>query len=390
MKEKDTEFIRALMGLFEDTFVRSEILRGFTEFVESNTFATQAAKVILSYVNRDIQTGKVQETDRDTAIRANFFTAYANNYFLFTRVRLDKKLVYAMIESGITCSADFITQDEYVKNIKFDKQECGDFVIDNEAYTVGELVALGYETVPETWVQVPKFACFKEPVLYPIIANKNEAGVWMSVTPNEILTMQEPIKRATGKVLTLGLGLGYFAYHVHLKEDVESVTIIEREQAIIDLFETYILPQFKMPEKIHIIKADAVKYLNHLQDGEFDYCFADIWQGNEDSSLAVFMKIVEQGRKLKQTKIEYWIENFMTAPLEPYIRDNLLMKAVSLFDMEDMMPPDIDRSNPMAVRCFRYITKLYKDIKPKKLDDMFEYVKPDFIMSLIKKTHITF
>jgi AraC-like DNA-binding protein len=59
----------------------------------------------------------------------------------------------------------------------------------------------------------------------------------MSITPNEIVTMREPVARASGRVLTLGLGLGYYAYMVHLKEDVTDVTVVEREQAVIDLFE---------------------------------------------------------------------------------------------------------------------------------------------------------
>lgn len=59
----------------------------------------------------------------------------------------------------------------------------------------------------------------------------------MSVSPNEVFTMEKIIKNAKGKVLTLGCGMGYFAYMVSLKEDVESITIVESEQSVIDLFE---------------------------------------------------------------------------------------------------------------------------------------------------------
>lgn len=42
-----------------------------------------------------------------------------------------------------------------------------------------------------------------------------------------------------------------------LKADVESITIVEREQSVIDLFTSFILPQFKTKDKITVIKDDA-------------------------------------------------------------------------------------------------------------------------------------
>lgn len=36
--------------------------------------------------------------------------------------------------------------------------------------------------------------------------------IWMSITPYEIETMKSSIAKAKGKVVTFGLGLGYFAY----------------------------------------------------------------------------------------------------------------------------------------------------------------------------------
>lgn len=102
------------------------------------------------------------------------------------------------------------------------------------------------------------------------------------MSPNEVFTMEKPIKNAKGKVLTLGCGMGYFAYMASIKEDVESITIIELEQNVIDLFEKCILPQFENKDKIKIVKADAVEYLRNTEDGVYDYCFADIWIGIED------------------------------------------------------------------------------------------------------------
>ena len=73
------------------------------------------------------------------------------------------------------------------------------------------------------------------------------------------------------------------------KDSVNSVTIIEKEKDVIDLFTKFILPQFPHKEKITIVQADALDYMQQLEDGTFDYCFADIWIGNDD--IILYMKL---------------------------------------------------------------------------------------------------
>ena len=58
----------------------------------------------------------------------------------------------------------------------------------------------------------------------------------MSIIPNEIETMKEAIETVKGNVLVYGLGLGYFPYMISLKNDVNKITIIEKEDI---LFEEY-------------------------------------------------------------------------------------------------------------------------------------------------------
>ena len=51
-----------------------------------------------------------------------------------------------------------------------------------------------------------------------------------------MMSMKNPIKNAHGKVLTTGLGLGYFSYMASLKEDVSEIVIIERDEKVIKLW----------------------------------------------------------------------------------------------------------------------------------------------------------
>ena len=58
----------------------------------------------------------------------------------------------------------------------------------------------------------------------------------MSITPNEIETMEEAVKAATGKVIVYGLGLGYYPYMISLKDEVKEIVIVENDIKIINLF----------------------------------------------------------------------------------------------------------------------------------------------------------
>ena len=141
---------------------------------------------------------------------------------------------------------------------------------------------------------------------YPTISLYDQE--WMSLNPHEIRTMEMPIQVAKGKVLTLGLGLGYFAYMAHLKEEVKEVYIVEMDLELIKLFQKHLLPLFPYKEKIHIIKADALVYINQINDRDYDFIFADLWHDVSDG-LPMYIKLQERFSKFTYTKRYYWIEN---------------------------------------------------------------------------------
>jgi hypothetical protein len=129
----------------------------------------------------------------------------------------------------------------------------------------------------------------------------------MLITPHEINTMKEAVEKAHGKVITFGLGLGYYAYMCSIKENVESVTIIEKDKKTIELFKEFILPQFKNKEKIIIINDDAIKYCENKID--YDYGFVDIYKDEQDG-LVLYIKMYQNLVK-QDFKVDYWIEEGM-------------------------------------------------------------------------------
>jgi spermidine synthase len=124
-------------------------------------------------------------------------------------------------------------------------------------------------------------------------------------------TCYEAIGAARGKVVTFGLGLGYYAFMVSEKAEVESITVIEKSPDVIRLFERYILPYFRHPKKVKIINADAFEYAEKIMPKEgFDLAFVDTWRDAGDGA-----PMYRQMKKLEHlspnTKFMYWIEGFL-------------------------------------------------------------------------------
>lgn len=94
----------------------------------------------------------------------------------------------------------------------------------------------------------------------------------MSNTPMELRTNAEFIRRATGRVLINGLGLGIVLTAILQKPDVHSITVIETAQEVIDL----VAPTFCDDLRVTIIHADAFEY-RPPTGARYDVVWHDIW-----------------------------------------------------------------------------------------------------------------
>lgn len=275
----------------------------------------------------------------------------------------------------------------YFKNINFNNQVQGDYELCFGCYAPYELSIFDKPIHLSAYhTDIPKIGCFAEKFEYPRIKQKSINGTWMSVTPNEVTTVQPAIDNAKGKVLTLGCGMGYFAYMASLKNDVDSITIIELEQDVIDLFQNNILPQFEHKEKINVIKADAIEFMKNVKDGEYDYCFADIWLSVAD--IEPYLLVKEVSRRLKKTKIDYWIEDCFASYLSNYVWVEM-MKSFSISNHIDV--PDTDSGLSEAdLRLSNYIHRLMKKVEIKMPEDLDYYLTPKNIIKFINTSKTTF
>ena len=176
---------------------------------------------------------------------------------------------------------------------------------------------------------------FKERMTFPVILEDNR--VWMSVVPSEIRSMEKDIEAAKGKVITYGLGLGYYAFMASEKETVESVSVVEMNRDVISLFKRNILPQFPNKEKIRIIEADAFAFIEKQKDGLYDTAFSDFWSGVDDG-LDLYLQFMAKTARFVKTKHSYWIE---TCFMEYFFRPVLIRVLMEQIKGRKIIMPEI-------------------------------------------------
>ena len=194
----------------------------------------------------------------------------------------------------------------YLKNIKIPTKKLGRWELCYKTYVPYQAFVFDDPKITRDGKIIPQIGFFEKEFSYPAVL---ESGTeWMLITPNEINTMRAPISGAHGKVLTYGLGLGYFAYMVSEKESVSSVTIVERDKNAISLFRDIILPQMPRKDKINIICDDAFYFAEtRLADSDFDFVFADIWHDPSDG-VPAYKRLKETEKYLPSADFSYWIE----------------------------------------------------------------------------------
>jgi len=131
--------------------------------------------------------------------------------------------------------------------------------------------------------------------------------VWMMDSPSEAATIDPVAQKAKGKVLTFGLGIGYFIFMAMRNPDVTSITVIERSTKVIDLFNRYLLPQFPKSIPLMIVQGDAFDYFNESYLSQFDFTFVDIWQSSDDGLLLIESLLNQYLPPFEST--DFWIES---------------------------------------------------------------------------------
>ncbi len=197
-------------------------------------------------------------------------------------------------------------EDPYFKGIKIPTKQIGNWALGYQTYAPYEGFIYDDIDVMPNYREIPKIGFFSEEFSFPTVY---ENGVeWMAIKPNEIETMRPHIEKMSGDVVVFGLGLGYFAYMASIKNEVTSVTVVERSEDAIALFKEHILPQFPDPEKVRVVHSDAFEFAeDQMEKGGYDTVFTDLWHDPSDG-VELYLKMKEYENKLPNAQFVYWIE----------------------------------------------------------------------------------
>lgn len=101
-------------------------------------------------------------------------------------------------------------------------------------------------------------------------------NVVMSDTQMEKETNADFVRNAHGDVLIGGLGIGLIVLAIQEKEEVRTITILEKNEEVIELVKN----QLPLNEKVQIVNADAFTYKPKMK---YNTIYMDIWNYiNED------------------------------------------------------------------------------------------------------------
>lgn len=308
MNSRDKILLKRLTDTVSDNY---RITRIFAEYLER--YPELITKEMVDALTED------GETAAETAIVALLSEAFALDY---SRPE-DRRLIMNYLTPSVRIlDAKKYINNPYYKNIKIENIRLGGWELKSELYPAYRGVIAADMILANDFREIPPLGFFTEDFRFPaVLEGGNE---WMTLTPVDLDTCEEAIAAAHGKVVTYGLGLGYYAYMVSRKPEVESISVVERSPDVIKLFKEYILPQFDHGEKVRIIEADAFEYAEHEAPKEnYALAFVDTWRDASDGQ-PMYQRMKPLESLSPSTKFMYWIENFLISRTRALRLDKLL------------------------------------------------------------------
>jgi len=101
-----------------------------------------------------------------------------------------------------------------------------------------------------------------------VLVDLQHLYIVMSDSTYEQELNREIIEKARGDVLSLGFGIGFILQPLMANPAVTSITVIEKEQEVLDLC----MAQLKLDPKVRVILADALEW---IPDRMFDVIYDD-------------------------------------------------------------------------------------------------------------------
>lgn len=226
--------------------------------------------------------------------------------------KMEKQLIeilkkYNVPHDNLKYDLKMLTGNPYYRNIRLDNVRFKTVRYEKDAIKKRTLISMDFHKPMGKYLfHYHPMGYFETDVEMPVL--KEGDKVWMSPAISEVKSMEDGIEKGHGKCLTMGLGIGLLPYLWLLKDEVDSVTVVEFNQDVIHLFETFIRPQFPTHKKLEIIHGDAFDYYNEDFLNQFDYAYLDFWESTEDG-LECYTRLMK--KRINLPHVDYWLEDSM-------------------------------------------------------------------------------
>ncbi len=154
-------------------------------------------------------------------------------------------------------------------------------------------------------------AIFDVPILYI------NSELYMSITQMEIDSHNMHIREAEGDVLVGGLGLGYYLTQILHKEEVTSVTVVEKSIHVIEVYK-------KLQESNPIFKSDKLTIVHDdvflfKSDTVFDYAYFDIWPSMDFGEAMEDVARMQEDENFDAKRYAFWgMDRWLYEAMEEY------------------------------------------------------------------------
>ena len=292
------------------------------------------------------------------------------------------KLEYDLIKLTNILKADEFNQNPYISNIKIEDITTSTHELVKFALPPLTLFPCDVSVASFGHRALPQIGFFEEKIEIPRLEKINSDN-FKQVTPKEINATQKHIDAAHGKVLNIGLGMGYFAYMASLKDNVEKIIIVEQDNELIELFKEHIFPQFSHREKIEIINSTYYDYLKNITDNQFDFCFIDIDEGTTTLQpyLPGFLLFKTICKKFQKMEVSIYLEDEFKFLTTDVLFNVVYSNCRKTMDNYGHLPDlEINENDKTA---FDFIDYLYRKVKIKDPSDFDYYINYNTLIKML-------
>ncbi len=271
-------------------------------------------------------------------------------------------------ESQVYHGEEFHT-NSFLQNISLEEIPHDVCQVVAHTYEKYELFQYLTPSMEDEFVRIPRLALFDTPRSFPSLYFKDTHHV--SLTPYRMNLTEKAITACKGNVLHLGLDMGYFSYMALCKDEVTSVTIVEKNAAYVAVFLEYILPQFPRKNCVKIVHADPLEYIQTLDDGSFDFCFANVCKNERD--IIPYLQLQTMQRNFPSMELCCYNEDMLLVCLRYGILTQIMKTYLEDVGMDtEELPKYQDKIEELDT----YVAELCKDIKinlPEQIDSLISY-----------------